>query len=246
MSEPEQVSFHDERLDMAHWYPRLRNIDVPTPETQPLPIERQDRKPPEWDSQLAQEIVENLGGEAFARSGYKSAQMNMNGSHVHAPTEDAVDETLTELVSQHVMMQMPLGETLWFREWLELDYCQYARDNLVPEIRVFIRDGEVVCHHPRLEGFEKVCDSHEKAARDYINQGWDDGTLSDESVETYAERVADEFSDGWWSVDFVLERGSWEWYCTDMALDAVYERDGELRGVSDHPGECEHDVMELV
>jgi len=84
-------------------------------------------------------------------------------------------------------------------------------------------------------------------AHDIIELAWDD--VSDdknllwepqESLKTYAERVAAEFSDGMWSVDFVCTTGG-KWYLTDMALDAVYERDGELHGVSGHATDCEHD-----
>lgn len=228
---------------MAHWFPKLRDLDVPTPETKPLPLKRREDKPPTWDTRDAIELVESFGGEAFVRSGYTSADYpHENGSRINNSTEKEVEMTLLELASQHSMMEMPFGEKFWMREWLDLNYCEYARENLVPEIRAFVRDGSVVCYHPRLEGFDSVCDKHRSVAEDYIEHGWNNGAESEDSVSEYAQRVADEFSDGWWSVDFVLERGSWEWYCTDMALDAVYERDGEIRGVSGHPEDCEHDV----
>jgi hypothetical protein len=251
MSKPENkqvphASFHDERLDMAYWFPKLRDIDVPTPESQPLPIESREDKPPTWDTSLVSEIVENLGGEAFARSGYKSAQMSVeDGSHIHSPTKTEVDRTLRELVSQHIMMQMPLGESLWLREWLDLDWNAYGREQMNPEVRTFIRDGEIVCYHPRLEGFEGRSEDRSSAEM-YIENAWprevEHGFRDHEGLVVYAERVAEEF-DGWWSVDFVMDRNK-DWWCTDMAIDALYERDGEKRSISAHPGDCEHDVKE--
>lgn len=238
------VDFHDDRIDMAHWFPKLRDIDVPTPESQPLPLDRSGDGPPEWDTDLAVEIVENLGGDAFVRSGYKSSQMALSeGSHIYEATPDEVDSTLTELLSQHVMMRMPIGESLWLRELLDVNWCSYSRDPLVPEVRVFIRDGDVVCHHPRLEGFDHAPGGDEKreTAESFIEQGWD------EEVEECAQRVADEF-DGWWSVDFVLTTDGSGWYCTDMALDGVY--DGEKRGqegwqnLSEHAEGCPHNLQE--
>lgn len=244
MTDLPTADFHDERIDMAYWLPKLREINVPIPESQPLNIEPREDKPPEWDTELACEIVENLGGEAFVRSGYKSAQMHLEeGSHIYDHSPEQVDSTIKELLSQHMMMQMPVGESLWLREHLDLNFCEYAMDNLNPEIRVFIRDGEVTCWHPRLEGFGNHAD-HREHAEQYCEGAWpkadDEGWRNFIGVETYAERVAAAF-DGWWSVDFVMDRNN-DWYCTDMALDALYERGGELSGISAHPGDCEHDI----
>lgn len=248
-------SFHDHRLDMAYWYPRVRGLDVPTPESKPLPIERQENGPPKWDEGRGVEIVEQFGGEAFVRSGYKSAQHQLEeGSHIRAPTIEEFDRTLLELASQHVMMQMPMGESFWIREWLDLNFCHYSRHNLVPEVRAFVRDGEVVCHHPRLEGFDDH-DDHRKLVEEFIENAWPtelgDGYYRDhEGLEVYAQRVANTFDgDGWWSVDFVMDTNG-NWWLTDMALDALYDletRGAEgYMGISDHPGECENDVENIV
>lgn len=238
------VSFTDERIDMAYWFPTLREIDVPVPESQPLPLERPDDGPPTWDSEFAAEVVENLGGEAFARSGYKSAAIHQSGSYIPNHGLETVDTTLKELVAQHGMMGLPVGEFLWLREYLDVDHCAYARAPLVPEVRAFIRDGEVVCHHPRLEGFDLAPGGDELRERavDAVERGWE------RSVETYADRVATAFDgDGWWSVDFI-QTVDGEWYCTDMALDGLY--DGDQRGregwqnLSEHASGCEHNLQE--
>jgi len=233
---------------MAYWFPKLRDLDVPVPESQPLPLERQEDAMPEWDSELACEIVENLGGEAFVRSGYKSAQMELDkGSHIKSHEQKQVTRTIKELLVQHTMMHMPIGESLWLREYLDLDWNHYARENQCPEVRVFIRDGEIACYHPRLEGFDGY-ENNRETAENFIESAWpaelDDGLYrTHEGIQTYAQRVADEF-DGWWSVDFVMDTNGDLW-CTDMALDELYERDGDLRGISAHPGECEHDIEVL-
>lgn len=243
------VEFTDPRNDMAHWYPELRGLDVPTPETYKLPLDRSGDGPPEWNTSRAAEIVKVLGGEAFARAGYKSAQLAAGeGSHIQAPGPDAVDRTLMELVAQHTLMQMPLGESLWLREYLDLDFCWYERDTLHPEVRAFIRDGEVVCHHPRLEGFDGF-DEYRNMAANIIQGGWGntEGYKDHDPLSVMAQRVADAMG-GWWSVDFVMDRNG-DWYLTDMALDAVYdqsERGGEgYASVSHHPEDCPHDVMAL-
>lgn len=240
------ADFHDARIQLGWWYEKLRDLDVRTPETQRLPLDKSSEGMPDWDSEYAAEVVENLGGKAFVRTDYKSAQLEVNeGSCIHAPTETAVDRTIAELLSQQAMMGMPVGEQLYLREWLDLNWNAYARESLHPEVRVFVRDGEVVCYHPRLdwERSEAAGVVYSDQAEDLIDTYWGD------EIFPMAKRVAEEFeSDGWFSVDFVLTTDH-EWYCTDMALDALYdasERGGGWSNISEHPGDCDWDLEVLV
>lgn len=256
MSNTKQIpkaSFHDERLDMAHWYPKIQPLDIPTPESVMVELDRSSDGPPEYDTAEVAEKLKRFDGEAFVRTGYKSAQMHSSGSHIH--DYDDIDATLMELLSQQVMMGMSLGKGLWLREWLDVDFCAYSRDPLVPEVRVFIRDNEVVCHHPRLEGFSgEHGEHHREVAEQYIESGWEpiepaeyeERDEAPDGVKDYAERVA-EAVDGWWSVDFIMDRNG-DWYCTDMALDAVYWREDQeaWSGISEHPGDCEHDITDMA
>lgn len=240
-----KASFHDDRLDMAHWFPKLEPLDIPTPESVMVELDRSGDGPPEYDTAEVAEKLKRFDGEAFVRTGYKSAQMHSSGSHIY--DYDDIDATLMELLSQQAMMGMRLGEGLWLREWLDVDFCAYSRDPLVPEVRVFIRDNEVVCHHPRLEGFDDPHgEHHREVAEGYIESGWEGSPHREETVKDYADRVA-EAVDGWWSVDFVMDRNG-DWYCTDMALDAVYWREDQeaWSGISEHPGECDHDIEGLA
>ena len=77
--------------------------------------------------------------------------------------------------------------------------------------------------------------------------GWE-GRGPGEAVQELAHRVADVF-DGWWSVDFIMDRDM-NWYVTDMALDALYDREAAERGegysgISEHPEDCPNDVEAL-
>lgn len=240
------ASFFDERLQMIHWFPKLRKLDVPTPESQPIPWEKVEGELPTWDANVAAEFVENLGGEAFVRSDYKSAAMALNaGSHVHNHSQEAIDETVLELISQHVMMQIPIGKHMWLREWLDLDWCGYARETLHPECRAFIEDGEVLCYHPRLSGFDAFADHHDSAV-EAINSAWSKESefpRHHEGLETYSKRVASEF-EGSWSVDFVMDRNG-AWWCIDMALRALTDRSGEWANLSAHPEDCEHSLENI-
>jgi hypothetical protein len=234
------VDFVDERLQMSHWYPKLSSLDVPTPNTYSVPVEKREGEPPKWDSNAVQNAVESLGGEAFVRSDYKSASLGLDeGSHIGTNSTEAIDQCLKELVAQHSMMQLPLGQRFWLREWLSLNWDHYAPETLHPEIRVFIENGEVLCHHPRLQGFGRVesGDRRRSYAEDYIDQSWTN------ELEEYAERVANEFT-GSWSVDFVYTTDR-DWYCTDMALRALTDRGGELHSLSEHNPSCEHNLENI-
>lgn len=227
--------FRDHRLDMAYWYPKIRDLDVPMPETQPLPLNTESSGMPEYDNDRAAEFVENMGGKAFLRSGFKHAAITPHaGSYIWG--KDDIEETAAELMAQHNMMQLPLGESLWIREWLDLNHCNYVEANLHPEVRFFIENGDVLCWHPRLEGFDRLDsgDKFRELAISFIEQ-----TAS--TLETYAQRVANVI-DGSWSVDFVRDTEG-NWYLTDMALRALYYVDGEWRTISEHPAEdCDHDL----
>lgn len=241
----------DERIDMAHWFPMVEPLDVPTPETYKVELQHDGDGMPTFDMERAVEIVTEFGGEAFIRSGYKSAAINLDESIIRTPDPEQIKLQVSELLTQHVMMQLPTGGNVWFRELLDVNFCAYARENIAPEIRVFIRDNDVVCYHPRLEGFEKH-PQHKETAIDYINNAWEreyaeyePEHVKKESVKTYAERVADAV-DGWWSVDFLMDTHGDVWLI-DMALDGTYDgaerdRDG-IQSISEHPGDCEHQIV---
>lgn len=245
-----QGSRTDERLRMSHWYPKLEEADVPVPKTHKANIDWSDDKPdPDLDS--VEMLVRSLGGEAFIRSDYKSAAHDLNAGSIINNVHE-VENTVSELIFQHFMMSLPVGENVWVREKLDLNFCHYCQGDLHPEVRVFIRDGEVVCHHPRLSSdFDSgVRRRHRQEAIDAIDHAWDreyaDYVPEEErreSLKTYAQRVADEF-DGNWSVDFVMDTTG-DWYATDMALDGIYnleELDEEgWCSISEHPEDCQHD-----
>lgn len=239
---PTTDDLRDSRIAMAHWLDRLTDLNVPVPETHQLKLDHSQDGPPEWDSTTATDLVHRLGGEAFIRSDLKSAQMDIEkGSHISNPTTEVIDKTLYELIMQHLMMEVPLGQQLYLREWLDLEWWTANRRTLHPEVRVFIRDGEVTCHHQRTEwdSINAQTDEYKAQAAELIKHHWD-------SINTYASQIADEFQDdSWFSVDFVIDTEE-NIYCTDMALDALIQRDGEWHNISHHPDSCPHDLEAMI
>lgn len=241
-----KASFHDDRLSLDHWFPKLAASaeQINLPETKIFTLNTDVDGVPGFDSDaIAQHIADDLGGEAFVRSGFKSAQMHMlEGSLVYEPTVQAVERTIGELLSQHAMMSMRHGGIVAVRELLDVNWVHYTREDLHPEVRVFVRNGDVVCHHPRLEGFERPPGGEEfrDHAESYIESAWDD-ELREQAA------AAAEALDGWWSVDWVMDVNG-DWWCTDAALDAAYWRNDQecWQGLSSHPGDCEHAVDKHV
>lgn len=67
-------------------------------------------------------------------------------------------------------------------------------------------------------------------------------------LHKYAERVAEEFDDGGWCVDFLRDSAG-NWYAADMALYGLYwdsftDEDGQWRELSYHADGCPHNLEE--
>lgn len=237
------TDFHDKRIALCNWLPRVEDLGVPVPETHGLTLDHETDGLPGWDTEEAVAIVNDLNGEAFARTDFKSAYDLHEGSYINAADPEAIDFTLSILISDQAMMQMPLGSQVYLREFLDLDWNHYARNTLHPEVRVFVRDGDVVCYHPRLEWEQDEAAGvvYSDQAENIIDDLWDD------DIRPHAEAVAAEFEEDGigYSVDFVITT-DYDCYLTDMAVDALYERDGQYQNISAHPGDCAHDYENQI
>jgi len=106
-------------------------------------------------------------------------------------------------------------ESIVIREYIQPAWAFKAFRGLpiAPERRYFVRDGEVVCHHPYWI---------EDAIRNPDMDAWC-GALKLMNIEEdeislltgYAEQIAQELG-GDWSIDFMLGRDD-TWYMIDMA-----------------------------
>lgn len=247
---PPTASFFDDRLKLSHWFPRLEATDVPIPETVIIPFqidEERDGIPLTWETSTLVKQVEALGGEAFIRSEYKSAHVNTEaGSHVGIPDPEHIDTTVNELIFQHLMGELRTGRNLVLREWVDLDYAPDNFETLHPEVRYFIRDGQINYSWPRMDkkAFERESDG-EQLYQNALNRIED----HHDTLDTYAERVATAFADTdiGWSVDFVISPDpNAEIFCIDMALDALYwsERKDGWHNISEHETGSEYNLEE--
>lgn len=208
------TEFHDSRNRFDHYWSRLRELDVPTPDTTIVPIDDEGRDW-DWDAESVLEFMDERDAHrAFVRSQYKSApRRHRAGSFVSEPTADAVNSTIRSLLSQHEAVGIPHGGSVVVREWVDLNYCPHPTHTAChPEVRAFIEDGRILGLTPCADA-QYTCES----TYGYLETDRPYGHPPRELVEA----VADEFSEATWAADFVRATDG-TWYCTEIGLNGVY------------------------
>ncbi|MFC4552858.1 MULTISPECIES: hypothetical protein [Halorussus] len=211
------ADFEDERGEVGYYWERLNSLDVPVPETTFVTLEATEDGY-RWDTdEILRFMRERDLHRAFVRTQRKAATVRLReGSFVPRPDPEAVDRTVASLLDQNDEQGWPHGEGLVVREWLDLDFCRFPAHSCHPSIRFFVDDGEVVGQTPAdPDADEMVC-----AGRyDYLEPVLAEADFS--TPRRYAERIAAEFDEATWGVDFVLDARS-DWYCTEFNFNGVY------------------------
>jgi hypothetical protein len=210
--------FADERGRVDYYWSRLQSLDVPVPETTFVDIAETENGY-RWDTDAILGFMDdNDYHRAFVRTQFKAATVRLReGSFVPRPDPEAVDATVESLLNQNDEQGWPHGGGLVVREWLDLDFCPFPAHSCHPAVRFFVDDGDVVGRTPcRVSvASEMVCPGH----YEFVGSLLDD--VSFRTPRRYAERVAVEFSEATWGVDFALDtRG--DWYCTEFNFNGVY------------------------
>lgn len=242
------ASYHDPRISMEYWWPRLSKLDVPTPETELIDIthdEETDGFPLSWETDEIIDAMESFPTDrAFVRTDRKSASILEEGSFLHAPKKDHIDLTVLKLLDMSMMGDLPFN-SIAVREWLDVDaYAEGYGAPIGPEVRFFIDEGEVLCSHLRTtpEDFDTSVDD----PTDILVEMGAAHMSAEKELREYAQMIADEFNESGWSVDFLqTEDGSW--YCTDMAIYGLYyfdmdDDESKWKSISYHEPGCEHNL----
>lgn len=253
---PPLVSRVNIPTSIASWYPEVEKTSVPMPDTTSINLDRSGSGMPDFDNQKVRQAADSVGGTAHVRCALSGGR---KAHRVVADAED-VEMPICHILSDHAMMNLPHGSTVYLREWLDLDRAPDERTTRHPEVRFFIRDGSVVCWHIRMDEMNDPGEAQPNCVTEAKKAVLNDG----ETLLSYAQEVADHFdahyrfdSDhpthddktfSWWSVDFV-QNTSGKWYLTDMAVDALCNghetpsADDEFYSLSGHPSdECYHNV----
>lgn len=231
-----------EQTSMTNWWPRVRDLDVPTPQTVRVgTVEKEvDDGAPATDGTVAEvfpdedELVAAIGEvdgpPAFLRSDQMSDKHGMeNASKLASADPVEFGSNVWELHEAHALAWgVPDPKCFYVREWLDLrhEFTAFTGTPMASELRFFIHNGRV-----HDVGFYWPEDAIRRPDSDDWRQelaAVREHALGErDEVAELAERVAQEF-DGYWSVDFA-ETEDGDWYCIDMAR-------GE---VSWHPDGCE-------
>ncbi len=237
------------QTSMRYWWPRLEPLDVPTPQT--ICVEASEQKIElgelpngEMDYMMCQypNEIDDIRDAVEAVNGPPAFLRTDHASHKHMMEDGSRIDSLEHVgrnvwnVVEHNEMAGFYGlpyDRFYVREWLELyhEFTAFRGTPIAAELRFFIYEGGV-----HSCGFYWAKEAIQRSPPDDAN--WEQKyqqireTVFAEPIHSrarqYAERVADEFQDEYWSVDFALTDDE-EWYCIDIAR-------GEL---SEHPDECE-------
>lgn len=245
MTVMDQIKDLREKASMDYWWPRLAEVDVPTPQTVGVGMQEEqieDSSDAEGGFTIKRPVTEDVidaietvgGPPAFLRTDQASAKHRMEkASKVDSLGEETVGVHVWNVIEHNEMagfVGLPY-KTFYIREWLDLaaEFTAFTGTPIAPELRFFLLGGEVMqngfywtedaIRRPDADDWrERHVELRRTAFSDELN----------DAARFFAKRVADEFDTGYWSVDFALTTHD-KWYCIDMAP-------GEL---SWHPESCE-------
>lgn len=192
------------------YYQKLQST-VPTPDTEILELSEDDLEG--WDTTRIQEIMKtNDWNRAFVRTMQKAAPDSIHrGSIIHKQTASEIDRTLRSLLTQTRISEWQHGGKIAIRELLDTRFCLGEKHYMChPEIRYVIEGGEILCKIP--EEVEVDCHMQYEYTKDTVEEA--------SSPDHLAEKVAEEFDESTWAVDFVMDTKG-DWYCLEMNLNGV-------------------------
>jgi hypothetical protein len=241
------VEVYNDKNSLLFWYPRIKELGIPTPKTRwvefPPTIGRAliDRTEEAFNGfqpffeAIQQMITDEFGYPVFIRTDVASGKHDWKNSCFIQKKADLMDHIVSVLEFNEMAGMLGLNyQAIVIRDFLELDWRFKAFHGEMPvarERRYFIRDGDVVCHHPYWI-HEAIREAHQyDGIRSFFGymphklpNTWEImlSELNHESAEEidvlteYSRRVA-AVVDGYWSVDYAYTRGG-VWYLIDMAL----------------------------
>ena len=213
---------------LMYWFPKVALLDIPVPETICRPVDAmQILGAMEGESPLSQELTDSIytaadeiGYPLFLRTDLQSGKHGWKNT-CYVSSCEVLIKNMFGVAEENELGACFMGPPythLVFRQFLELETAFIAFYGDMPinrERRYFIRDGEILCHHPYWpeEAIEEHSDDpkwREKLSVLNAEPESEVALLSD-----YALRVGRELP-SFWSVDFAKAKDG-KWYLIDMA-----------------------------
>ena len=219
------------KTSMNYWYPRIRHLSIPMPKTE-IPVTKNiqdwwsllDGEDPlsEDEKQAIRDAAVKVGGyPVFMRSDLCSGKHSFERT-CFVQNEDDMIRHIWALVDENCCCDCAM-ESIVIREYIPpaATFKAFRGLPIAPERRYFVRDNEVVCHHPYWikDAIQFPYPMHEDI-RPPISWQAELAIMNREREEVplltrYAEQIAHELG-GDWSIDFMLGRDD-TWYMIDMA-----------------------------
>ena len=208
---------------MNYWFPKIKHLNIPMPKTE-IPVTKNVRF---WwslldgEDPLSDEEIQSIRGAAIKVGGYPIFMRSdlCSGKHSFERTcfirraEDVIRH-IWAIVDENACCDCAM-ESIVIREYIVPAWAFKAFSGLpiAPERRYFVRDGEVVCHHPywipdAIRNPDMVAWVR---ALSLMNIEADEVPL----LTGYATKIAQELG-GDWSIDFMMGMDD-IWYMIDMA-----------------------------
>lgn len=232
------VDFHDERISMLHWYPRIKDLPVPVPQTEFFNLDgstsTMELREGGLDMEQVIESLENIPAEEIAetvasfptekahiRSDWKASRLA--GGEGRAITNDPriIHEEVLQLIDSMVMTGFP-HNSLVVREWITVDeLARSYNKSICPEVRVIVDEGEVLGSF--LDVYEDEFDmsfttEEITACMNKLTERFENNRTK---LEDWASVIARELDETGWSIDFIQDTNG-DWHITDMALYGLY------------------------
>lgn len=209
---------------MLYWYPKIKGLKIPQPKTEIFEIGEELADYHFMETKLKErmpeikEVAQKIGYPLFLRTDQASHKHNWKKAAFVESEEELESHIRDTLEFNYLADMMGLHPVaLVFRQYIPMNnlFTAFYGDMPVnPEIRFFIKDGEVVCWHwywiedaienPSLKNWKELLQEEKK-------------NLSD-SWKSSVWQVADIFkNEGYWSVDFCKAKDG-RWILIDMAL----------------------------
>jgi len=220
---------------MDHWFPLTKDLPIPQPRTEVALRKGTDGwmsfidEPELFDGQIKhlKDKANEFGYPLFMRTDQASAKHSYIDT-CKVESKDRLMQNVYNLIEENIMCDLNV-KTLYFREFIELHsmFTAFNKMPIAPERRYFVKDSEVLCHHPywpKAAIKNPDCEDWESKLRGINCQEACEVIL----LKRYATIISMAVP-GCWSVDFAKARDG-TWYFIDMA-------DARL---SWHPEDCKN------